>query len=95
MKKAIVRLGSIAAALAAVALPSFGAGYASAAMPNNQACLGNDFSGYAKDLRPFGLVLTTFEVGGTPIITGGLGNEIQNHLAGNVPDSVIPNTCNN
>lgn len=65
-----------------------------AAQPNNQACLGEDFSGYAKAFKPFGQVLTSFEVGGTPIIEGGLGDEVQNHLAGNVPDEVIPNACN-
>lgn len=65
-----------------------------AAMPNNQACLGKDFSGYAKAFQPFGQVLTNFVVGRTPIIQGGLGDEIQAHLAGNVPDSVIPNSCN-
>jgi len=67
---------------------------ASAAQPNNQACLGEDFSGYAKAFRPFGQVLSHFAVGGTPIIQGGLGDEIQNHLAGNVPDGILPNSCN-
>ena len=65
-----------------------------AAKPNNQACLGKDFSGYAKAFQPFGQVLTTFAVNGTPVIEGGLGTEVQNHLAGNVPDSVLPNSCN-
>ncbi len=66
-----------------------------AATPNNQACLGNDFSSYAKALRPFGQVLTNFVVNSTSIIEGGLGDEVQNHLAGNVPDTVFPNSCNN
>ena len=68
---------------------------ASAAEPNNQACLGKDFSGYAKAFQPFGQTLTTFAPTGTPIIEGGLGAEVQGHLAGLVPDSVLPNSCNN
>ena len=61
-----------------------------AAQPNNQACLGHDFSGYARGGSLFGdfvSFLATF--------TQGIGNEIQAHLAGLVPDSTIPNSCNN
>jgi hypothetical protein len=61
-----------------------------AAKPNNQACLGHDFSGYAQGGSLFGdfiSFLATF--------TQGIGNEIQAHLAGLVPDSTIPNSCNN
>jgi len=61
-----------------------------AAQPNNQACLGHDFSGYAQGGSLFGdfiSFLATF--------TQGIGNEIQAHLAGLVPDSTIPNSCNN
>ena len=65
-----------------------------AAKPANQACFGVDFSGYAQTFRPLGQVITSFELGGTPIIQGGLGDEVQNHLAGNVPDIVFPNSCN-
>lgn len=82
-------------ALAATLVTLAIAGTAFAAAPNNQACLGKDFSSYAKAFKPFGQTLTTFEVGGTPIIQGGLGAEIQNHLAGGVPDFILPNSCNN
>lgn len=61
-----------------------------AAQPNNQACLGEDFSGYAKAFQPFGQTLIAF--GG--IIEGGIGDEVQAHLAGFVPDGVLPNSCN-
>lgn len=88
MIKKLAITGAAIAILAASALPAF------AAEPNNQACLGKDFSGYAKAFRPFGQVLTHFAVGGTPIIQGGIGDEVQNHLAGLVPDSVLPNSCN-
>lgn len=61
-----------------------------AARPNNQACLGNDFSGYAQGGSLFGDF-----VGFLAILTQGIGNEIQAHLAGLVPDSTILNSCNN
>ncbi len=64
-------------------------GSASAATPAKQACFGKDFSGYAQDLAPLGQTLR--ELG---IIEGGLGQEVQAHQAGLVPDAVIPNSCN-
>lgn len=62
---------------------------ASAATPAKQACFGKDFSGYAQDLAPLGQTLLVFG-----LIEGGLGQEVQLHQAGLVPDSVIPNGCN-
>ena len=70
-----------------------------AAKPNNQACLGDDFSGYAQDGSDF--------IGG-PFVGGagfggfiadfiapeGAGGEVQAHLDGAVPDGDIPNSCN-
>ena len=61
-----------------------------AAKPNNQACLGNDFSGYAQGGSLFGDFISFLAM-----FTRGVGNEIQAHLAGLVPDSTIPNSCNN
>ena len=88
MKK-VIATSILALGMATLALPAL------AAMPHNQACLGKDFSGYAKAFKPFGQKLITFAPGGTPIIQGGLGEEVQNHLAGLVPDVVLPNSCNN
>jgi hypothetical protein len=62
---------------------------AQAAQPNNPACLGHDFSGYAQGGSAFGGFVSGLATG-----TGGVGNEIQTHLSGDVPDSVIPNSCN-
>jgi len=62
---------------------------AHAAKPVNQACLGHDFSEYAQS----GSALGSF-VSGLAKDTGGVGTEVQAHLAGQVPDSVIPNSCN-
>jgi hypothetical protein len=86
---AIIALTAIAAYSAAT--PSAIASHvAFAAKPNNQACLGHDFSGYAQGGSLFGdfiSFLATF--------TQGIGNEIQAHLAGLVPDTTIENSCNN
>lgn len=60
-----------------------------AAQPNNQACLGHDISGYAQGGAGFGSF-----VSGIASTTAGVGDEIQAHLAGQVPDSVIVNSCN-
>lgn len=68
-----------------------------AAKPNNQACLGEDFSGYAQDgANPPGFAggagFGGFIAGG--IAPEGAGGEIQAHLAGDVPEGVIPNSWN-
>jgi hypothetical protein len=66
-----------------------GAASASAAQPANQACLGHDFSGYAQGGSAFGGFVSTVASN-----TQGIGGEVQAHLAGLVPDTVIPNSCN-
>ncbi len=63
-----------------------------AAQPANKACLGKDFSGYAEDGTPYG-DFGPF-VSGLASSTQGVGSEFQAHLAGQVPDEVIPNSCN-
>ncbi len=66
------------------------AGPASAGAPNNQACLGNDFSGYASaDGSGFGLFVASLAW-----FAGGLGLPINLHLAGLISDSSVPNSCN-
>ena len=60
-----------------------------AAQPNNQACLGEDISGYAQGGSAFGGF-----IGGLAQNTQGVGGEIQAHQAGLVPDEIIPNSCN-
>jgi hypothetical protein len=81
-------LAAIAALTAVFATPASTGHSAFAAQPNNQACLGNDFSGYAQGGSLFGGFVNTLATG-----TKGIGNEIQLHLGGLVPDSV-PNSCN-
>ena len=86
---AIAALATIAAYSAI--MPSASTNHAAfAAEPNNQACLGSDFSGYAQGGSLFGSFVSFLAM-----FTQGIGNEIQAHLAGLVPDSTIPNSCNN
>ena len=89
-----ITLVSAAAALALV--PP-----ASAAEPANQACLGEDFSSYTREGSPEGGLLSFAAGSGFGQFNaflaqsvGGLAAPIQTHLAGNTPDRVIPNTCN-
>ena len=76
--------------IAAVAAP------ASAAKPANQACVGESLSVLAKPPQPspgsFGAAVVSFaqDPSGRP----GLGDAIQAGQAGDVPDTVLPNTCN-
>ena len=84
-----------ALAVIAVLVTIFMSATVLAAKPNNQACLGKDFSGYAQGGADFGAFIS-----GLASSTGldgqtGIGGEIQLHLAGLVPDSTIPNSCNN
>lgn len=60
---------------------------AAAAQPNNRACLGEDVRMYSQGGSSFGAFVSM-------LAEGGVGMEIQAHLAGLVPDSTIPNTCN-
>jgi len=62
---------------------------AGAAEPVNQACLGHDLSGYAQGGAAFGGFIS-----GLASTTQGVGTEFQLHQAGQIPDTVIPNTCN-
>jgi hypothetical protein len=78
----------LAATLLLAAALSFLPSLVLAAKPNNQACLGHDFSGYAQARILGGFVSAVAST------TQGLGSEVQAHLAGLVPDEVIENSCN-
>ena len=89
-----ITLASAAAAFALV--PT-----ATAAQPANQACLGQDFSSYAREGSPEGGFISFAAGSGFGQFNaflaqnvGGLAGPIQTHLAGNTPDFVIPNSCN-
>lgn len=73
-----------------------------AAEPANLACLGEDFSGYARsgETNPVSIVSFGPGVGfggfisGLAVGTQGIGDEIQNHLSGGVSEAIISNSCN-
>jgi len=74
---------------------------ATAAEPNVQACLGKDFSSYAREGNPEGALLVFAPGSGFGQFNaalaqrvGGLAAPIRTHLAGNTPDFLIPNSCN-
>ena len=76
------------------------AGPASAAKPNNPGCLGQDVSSYARFGSPTGGAVSFGPGAGfghfhhALATSAGVGSVIQNHMAGLVHDSVLPNTCN-
>lgn len=61
---------------------------AAAAQPNHQACLGHDIRAYAEAGPGFGAFVSGLAG------DGGVGEEIQAHLAGEIPDAGLPNSCN-
>ena len=76
-----------------VLAPMLLAGPAGAAEPVERACLGESFSALAGP--EFGPGVVFFAQVGGPADTGpGLGDGIQALQAGQVPDQVVPNTCN-
>lgn len=83
------RLRTLTGGFAATALVLALSSPAGAGPPNNQACLGEDFRMYAQGGSAWG-----DSVAGLASSPQGVGDEIQAHLAGNVPDDVIPNSCN-
>lgn len=84
MIRPILALSTVAVAIALYPDP------AAAAKPNNHACLGVDASTGAQTLRPLGQIIS----GIATTAPGAIGEEVQLHLAGQIPDSVFPNTCN-
>jgi len=83
-----------------MALLSLPTAAAFGAEPNNQACLGTDFSTYARYGAP-GPVLSFDDGAGFGQFNAslaqrvpGLGLPIQLHLAGYVPDTYVANSCN-
>lgn len=81
--KKLATIGAAVAILAGSAFPAF------AAKPAVQGCLGEDVSGYAQGGSAFGEFIS-----GLATTIPGVGGDVQAHLAGDVPDEDIPNTCN-
>lgn len=89
-KEAKVRKSVLAFFIAGALFLALVGGVALAGKPNNQACVGHDVSGLAQAL---GAGFGQFVSGGAST-TQGLGDDVQAHLAGKIPDEVLPNTCN-
>lgn len=62
---------------------------AMAATPLNRGCLGNDVSTYARWDGPHGSLVSSLAHANR-----GMGQLVQTHQAGLLPDSVIANSCN-
>lgn len=93
------RKSLVAAAVLAGALTIVGQTHqtAHAGVPNNQGCLGTDFSTYARygsDISGAGADFGRFNAALAQSVPG-LGLPIQFHLAGLIPDSYVTNSCNN
>lgn len=76
-------------AVAALAVTGLAAAPASAATPANRACLGEDVSTYARWDGPHGALVSSLAQA-----NGGMGQLVQTHQAGLLPDAVIANSCN-
>jgi hypothetical protein len=85
----VTGMRKVIALLATLGLSVALAGPVLAAKPNHQACVGHDGSGYAAGGADFGHF-----VSGIASTTQGIGEEIQAHMAGQIPDTVLPNSCN-
>jgi hypothetical protein len=71
-----------------------GVGYASAAKPVVQGCVGESVSGNAQAIPQYGQVVSSVAKDATGLGGPGVGDEVQAVQAGGVPDTVFPNTCN-
>jgi hypothetical protein len=96
-----MRATTIYRALAASAATCMFAGLyasaASAAEPAQQGCVGETYSTVTQLLPPsvFGqLVATSARFGGPLSTQPGVGDSVQIVQAGDAPDTVVPNTCN-
>jgi hypothetical protein len=81
----------LATALAG-ALIGVGAGTVSAAQPTNQGCVGASVSALAQTLQPYGQIVLDPNAPRNEI--GKVSDAVHAFQAGEVPDSILPNTCN-
>jgi hypothetical protein len=65
-----------------------------AAQPTLQGCLGESVAGGAQAVHPYGGLVSSVAKATGPGNRPGVGDEVQAIQAGNVPDVVFPNTCN-
>ena len=79
-------------AVIAGALLTGSVGAASAAQPAARGCVGESISASAKALHPYGQVVLDPNAPRNPF--GSIADAVHAVQAGQVPDSVFPNTCN-
>lgn len=80
-------------AISLLAALGLNTGVAGASKPANQACVGESLSALAIGSQgAFGAGVVGFAQ--DPTTRPGLGDGIQAFQAGDVPDEVVPNTCN-
>jgi len=79
-------------AVVAGALVTASVGAASATQPVAQGCVGESISANAKALHPYGQVVLDPNAPRNPF--GKISDAVHAVQAGQVPDSVFPNTCN-
>jgi hypothetical protein len=77
-----------------IGLVGAGVATASAARPVSQACVGGTVSGGAHAVHPYGAAISGFAHDSAPDNHVGVGDDVQALQAGQVPDEVFPNTCN-
>ena len=82
----------IVATAFAVALTGIGAGSVSAAQPTKQGCVGASVSALAQALQPLGQVVIDPSAPRNDF--GKVSDAVHAFQAGEVPDSILPNTCN-
>ena len=89
---------ALAVGAATCTFAGFYASPASAAEPAQQGCFGETYSTITQLLPPsvFGeLVANSARFGGPLSTQPGVGDSVQVVQAGDAPDTVVPNTCNN
>jgi len=95
--RAITVYRALAAGAATCMLAGLYASPASAAEPAQQGCFGETTSTNTRVLPPsvFGhLVANSARFGGPLSTQPGIGDAVQVVQAGDAPDAVVPNTCN-
>jgi hypothetical protein len=67
---------------------------ASAAQPVSQGCVGDTVTAAAHAVHPYGSAVSGFAHDTSNGNRAGVGDDLQALQAGQVPDEVFPNTCN-
>ena len=83
----------VSALMVALAL-ALGMGHALAATPVQRGCVGESVSTNAQAIPRYGQLISSVATNASGVGGPGVGTEVQAVQAGQVPDTVFPNTCN-